>query len=99
MFSDFFSENHAVYEIMSNNVMGAKDDADNMAPARGTLVNKPTREHARSRLLHPHPHPHPHPHTHTHTHRETSNTYLFPRQQWFRERVSTLRCTYIACLV
>jgi hypothetical protein len=23
----------------------------------------------------------------------------FPQQGWFRERASTLRCTYIACLV
>ena len=27
------------------------------------------------------------------------NTFVFPRQQWFRERASMLLCTYIFCLV
>jgi hypothetical protein len=39
------------------------------------------------------------PHTHTHTETGICNIYYFPRQQWFRERVSVLRYTYISCLL
>jgi hypothetical protein len=37
----------------------------------------------------------------THTHTEICRIILiaFPLQQWFRERSSVLRCTYIACLI
>ena len=34
----FFSENRAVYEIMSKNMVES-EDVDNMAPARGILDN------------------------------------------------------------
>jgi len=34
-----------------------------------------------------------------HTHSEYVVLIAFPRQQWFRERASMLRHTYIACLV
>jgi hypothetical protein len=41
-----------------------------------------------------------HTHTHTHTHTEKYVILIaFPRQQWFHERASVLRYTYIACLV
>ena len=49
----------------------------------GTHVHACTRKHA---------------HTHTHTHQYVILVY-FPQQQRFRERVSALRYTYIACLV
>ena len=37
-------------------------------------------------------------HTHTHTHKYVV-LIAFAHQQWFRERFSVLRCTYIGCLV
>ena len=39
-----------------------------------------------------------HARTHTHTVKYVTR-FAFPRQQWFRERTSILRYTYIACLV
>ena len=38
-------------------------------------------------------------HTHARKHRPKYNTYCFSLQQWFCERASMLRYTYIACLV
>ena len=43
-------------------------------------------------------------HTHTRTRKHThTDQYIrviaFPQQQWFRERASVLRCTYIVCIV
>jgi hypothetical protein len=35
----------------------------------------------------------------TDAHSEYVMLIAFPRQQWFRERISVLRNTYIACLV
>jgi hypothetical protein len=35
----------------------------------------------------------------TDTHSEYAIFITFPRQQWFHERASMLRYTYIACLV
>jgi hypothetical protein len=43
-----------------------------------------------------------HMHARTRTHAHTGQCVIliaFPQQQWFRERVSLLRYTYIACLV
>ena len=39
-----------------------------------------------------------HPHPHSHAHRDVYKTYCFSRQQWFRERASLLRYTYIVSL-
>ena len=54
-----------------------------------------------SRLNHAHTRTHPPARTHAHTHTEICRIILiaFPLQQWFRERSSVLRCTYIACLI
>jgi hypothetical protein len=35
----------------------------------------------------------------TDTHSEYVMLIAFPRQQWFNEGATLLRCTYIACLV
>jgi hypothetical protein len=37
--------------------------------------------------------------TNMHTHSETVTLIAFPLQQWFRERVSILGFTYMACFV
>jgi hypothetical protein len=62
-------------------------------------INKPTCTYAHA---HAHVHAPGYPHARTHaqacTHRPICNT-AFPLQQWFRERASLLRYTYIACLV
>jgi hypothetical protein len=58
-----------------------------------TLHTGKARLQARTRI-------HTHTHTHTHTYTQTYVILIaFPRQQWFRERASLLRYTYIACLV
>ena len=74
MFSNFFSVNRVVYEIMSIIWPSQRD------PRPCTHIYTP-------------------PYTHTHTHKYVI-LIAFPRQQWFRESVSTLRyTTYIACRV
>jgi hypothetical protein len=77
-------------------------------------ISKDTRANAQTCTVHKHPntlklahvcsypsarsHTHTHALTHTRTHTEIYNT-AFTRQQWFRERASILRYTYIICLV
>ena len=82
----FFSEYRAVYEIMSTNMVGPERPQMAIWLRVGCWISKATR--ART-------------HTHTHTHRNIHYLFLmaFPCQQWFRERASVLRYTYIACLV
>ena len=58
-------------------------------------ISKATRAHA---------HASGHPSTHTHANaRAHTQKYVifiaFPRQQWFHERASMLRYTYVACIV
>ena len=43
-------------------------------------------------------HMHVHTRKHAHTHQYVI-LIAYPQQQWFRERASVLRYTYIACLV
>ena len=42
---------------------------------------------------------HMHARTRKHAHTRICNAYCSPRQQWFRERASLLRYTYIVCIV
>ena len=37
--------------------------------------------------------------THAHTEAKYLRLIAFPRQRWFLERASVLRCTYVACIV
>jgi hypothetical protein len=80
IFSDFFSENRDIYEIVSKNMVEPErpQTVPRMAPARG-ILRKPTRAQAHTRTrapTHPHTHTHArtHTHTHTHTHTEMCNT-------------------------
>ena len=61
----------------------------------GALLAGLVRLHAHQHTSAP-VHPHPHPHTHT---EKYVILISFPLQQWFRERASMLRYTYIAYLV
>ena len=49
--------------------------------------------------IHTHPHACTDPRARAHTRTEICNILVFPRQQWFGERASKLRYTYIACVV
>ena len=52
--------------------------------------------------LHTSTRPGTHMHAHTRKHAHTDQYVIliaFPQQQWFRERASLLRYTYIVCLV
>ena len=89
MSSYFFSENRAVYEIMSKNV--AEPERPQMTVWRRVAFYI-------SKATHPQAHDRAHAPTTTHT-----QIYVlliaFPRQKWLCERSSVLRYTYIACLV
>jgi hypothetical protein len=82
-----FYENRTVYEIMSKNIV--ETEAPKMTSQYGlyTLHTGLARLYACMRM-----------HTHTHT-QQYVILIAFPQQQWFRERASMLRYTYIACLV
>jgi hypothetical protein len=59
------------------------------------------RLYARMRMHTP-TYPRTHMHAGTRNHAHTGQSVIlvaFPQQQWFRERVSVLRYTYIACRV
>jgi hypothetical protein len=73
IFSDFFSKNCAVYEIMSKNMV--EPETDNMVPTHG-ILNKWAYMRARTRLClrtccHAPTHACARTHTHTHTHTHT----------------------------
>ena len=81
---------------------GAREPVDgNMAASR--MLDKKGLTRA-SKLPRPcnHTHAPTHARKHTHTHTHTDQYVIltaFPQQQWFSERASLLRYTYIACLV
>ena len=87
MFSDFFSENCAVYEIMPKNVV---------EPERTQTIWRMRVEYLISKQ--PHARTHPPTHSLSLSHTQICKT-AFPRQQWFRERASVLGYTNIVCLV
>jgi hypothetical protein len=101
MFNNFFPENSTVYEIISKNVVGTEGSQMTSQYGAYALRAGLARLYARIRMHTPsRPGIDIHARTRKHAHR---NQYViliaFPQQQWFRERASVLRCTYIACLV
>jgi hypothetical protein len=89
-----FSENRAVYVIMSNNMVEPERTKTICQKRVAYWTSKPTsaQSHVRARAT-------TLTHTHTHTQKYTYNTYCSPQQQWFRKIASLLRYMYIACLV
>jgi hypothetical protein len=93
----FFRKLHRLRENVEkcDGARGATNDVTTWRIRVACWMSKATRT-----LVLPDAHAPGHPHlgmrTHTHTNRYT---YCFPRQQRFRERASTLRYTYIACLL
>jgi hypothetical protein len=101
MFNNIFPENRTVCEIMSENV--ADTEGPQMTSQHGTYPLRAglARLYARKRLHTPtrsgtHMHARARKHAHT---GQYVILITFPQQQWFRERASVLRYTYIACLV
>jgi hypothetical protein len=88
MFSNIFSENRAVYEIMSKNVVEPERPQMTIIVAHMRCVLE-KQGYARASAR-----------THARTHTEKYVIIIaFQRQQWFLERASILRYTYIACFV
>jgi hypothetical protein len=108
MFNNFFPQNRAVYEIISKNMVEAEGAqmAIEYTHAR-CLLDKQGYMHARACTgLRVRISKHTQTQKHTHTQAraiKNRKRYIifiaFPQQQWFRERASILRYTYIACLV
>ena len=91
----FFFENRAIYEIMPKNVVEPERTQTIWRLSVAYWISKATREQAHVRARTP-------KHTHARTqcshpcawaHTQICYSYLFPRQEWFRERVSVLRYT------
>jgi hypothetical protein len=98
LFSNFFPENRAVYEIMWKNVVEPERPQTTMWRRVACWISKAKRSHAHARAR-------ASTHTQTHTlslsHTQTHKYIIiiaFPLQQLFRERASMLRYTHIACL-
>ena len=110
MFSDFLSEGLAVYEIMSKNMMEPERTRTVWHLRVAYWISKPTRAQAHARARTPSP---THTHTRMHAHirmpspthaRARMHTYKYViliafHGNWFCERASILRYTYIASLV
>ena len=95
----FFPENRAVYEIMSKNMVEPERPQMTIWRRAACRISTATRAetYARARA---HTHTYTHTHTHTHTRAQKYVTLIaFPQQQWFGERTSLLRYTYIFSLV
>ena len=90
MFSNIFSENRAVYEIMSKNVVEPERPQMTIIVVHmRCILEKQGYARASART-----------HTHTHTYTEKYVILIaFQRQQWFLERASLLHYTYNVCLV
>jgi hypothetical protein len=90
----FFSENCAVYEIMSKNVVEPvePDDVTIWRTRVACSTSKATCTHA-------HAHGWAHASTHACTHTQICNIYCFSTATMTLEYASVLRYTYIACLV
>ena len=100
-----FSENRAVYEIMSKNVVETEGHKwrHNMAHTccmldkqRYTRARAFTHPRARA---HPHARMHARARAHTHTHTEICNIYCFSTATIIHERASILRYAYVVCLL
>ena len=97
MFNNFFRKLHRVHEIISKNMVETEGPYMTSQYGAYALRAALARLYASMRMHTP-----TRPGTRTHaqacTHRPICDT-AFPQQQWFRERASVLRYTYIACLV
>jgi hypothetical protein len=93
MFNNFIFENLAVYEIISKNVVVPEGPltTSQYGVRVACWISKPTCTHSQAQANAP-------GHTHARTRTHICNI-SFPRQQWFRERVSMLRYKHIVCLV
>jgi hypothetical protein len=101
VFSNFFSENRTVYEIMSKNLVEIKGPQMTSQYGAYELRAGLARLHARM-SVHTSTRPDIHMHARTRKHAHTNQYAIliaFPLQQWFRERASVFRYTYIVCLV
>ena len=98
MFSNF-SENRAIYGIMSKNMVESERPQTTIWRRITCWISKATRAEAHASAHAPTPtNTHAHAHAHAaNAHTETCNTSCLPRQQWFRERVSMLTW-YVDCL-
>ena len=92
-----FSENRAVYEIMSKNMSEPERTQTIWRLRVAYWISKCTRSQVHARARAPTP-THPPTYTHTRTHRYLI-VIAFPPQLWLRERSSVLRYTYIALLL
>ena len=99
MFSDF-SENRAVFEIMSKNMVGPQRKQKIWRQRVAYWISEPTCVQVHTGARTPtRTHACPHPRTRAHIHTEICYTYYFPLQQWFRKRASILSYTYAVCFV
>jgi hypothetical protein len=102
--STTFSENRAVYAIMSKKIGGSKGPRRQYGSCalHAGLIRLHMRKHMPA-SMHPHPHPHQ---KNTNAQAQTcKHTWkyviliAFPQQKWFCKRASVLRYMHIACLV
>jgi hypothetical protein len=96
-----FSRNSAVYEIISRNMVESERPLMTIWRRLTCWIRKATRAQSHaiafSSIL-THTHTHTLARTHKHTQKYVRLT-AFPRQQWFRERISVFRYIYISCFV
>ena len=101
MFNNFFSENRTVYEIMSKNIV--KTEGPQMTSQYGAYALRAGLARLSARMrMHTATRSGTHVHARTRKHAHTGKYVIlmvFPRQQWFHERASMLRYTYMACHV
>ena len=101
MFNKFFFEKCSIFEVTSKNMvepwrpymtkrhMLLHAGWVRLHASKNTLTTSPTNSPTQTRT---------HTHARAHTQKRAIVIY-FVRQMWFRERVSILRYTYVACLV
>ena len=92
----FFSENHALYEIMFKNIVKPQRTKTIWRLRVAYWISKLTRAQAQVRVRTPTP---TYTHVRTTAHTEIYNTCRFLPQRWLRERASMLLYTYITCHV
>ena len=94
-----FSENRALYETKSKNLVEPERPQRTIKYDAYALHGGHVRLHAGTRMYKPkRPGTHTHP-THARTHAQENMNTVFPRQQWFHELALKLRFTYIASFV
>ena len=101
LFSNFFSENRAVYEMMSKYMAEPEWQQRIWLMRFACWKSRAThaQTHAHARTLTPTPtHACTPARARTYTHIHVT-LIAFPQQQWFRERARMFRYAYIACLI